>query len=587
MFFLKQADKGYKRNNIIYIENFVDQVEKIKILKDKLNIKTFKSLNNKLTTNKDIKFCEKLNKKFLKYVRNFYVNEHKKKIDLKIINLAIGLWSYQYISSFFYKYKLLKEIKKKYPKLAVLYYSQNRDSELRKERNSSFETVYSYSSFFNNKIFSDIAKHINVNLIKADYNKVKKYDLFPTVKQSNYKVKRIYLKKIFSYISIELSKIIYGKTIFLHDDTINFLSTLKLILKSKFRFSYLYFYEKRELSYKNTNLKILKYLSEKKHKDEFYNFIFKNIEFYMPENFLDLFKELATNKYLKKKRTIDMIISKRLCADNHFLKLFLLKNFSNIKIMAYQHGGLYGQEIDYFPEKYERNIADYFLSWGWSGHKVMPAPMHYPKNLSIYKKKITKKYGKFCLFVCLSLPRLSPYLAYSNRTEIYLKKSLVPSYKFLKKIVNRKKTYVRLPPYAMGWNEKLYLNRIKNVNFDNHEYEFEKMSFASDFVIINHFNTTALQSLSLNIPTFICCDKNFIKFNSTAKKHLKKLINANIFFYSFDDLSNFLDKINYDVETWWQNKKIQNIKNEFCKNYCLRSNNWEDEWIKKLVKTKK
>ena len=179
------------------------------------------------------------------------------------------------------------------------------------------------------------------------------------------------------------------------------------------------------------------------------------------------------------------------------------------------------------------------------------------------------------------------YFSHSKMPETYLRDSLIPSYKFLEKISKKKETYIRLPPYPKFWKEDLFLKKLKNIKFDLHEYEYEKMAFASDFVVINHFNTTALQSISLNIPTFMCCNKNYIEFNSVSKKYLNELISSNIFFYNFNDLYNFLNKIDYDIENWWNSKKVQRIKKNFSKNYCLRSNSWQEIWIEKLTQLNK
>ena len=86
----------------------------------------------------------------------------------------------------------------------------------------------------------------------------------------------------------------------------------------------------------------------------------------------------------------------------------------------------------------------------------------------------------------------------------------------------------------------------------------------------------------MNIPTLVFCDKNLINFNSKASKFLLKLIKAKIFFYNHKELYNFLKMNNFDLNTWWNDKKTQDIRKIFCKNYCLRKENWDDEWISKL-----
>ena len=587
MFFLKEVSKGINKRNIIFIEGFFDDTTKSRIIKKKLNLKKINTWNTRVKTKSDINFSDNINLSFLKEIKKYYFVKYKKKINIKLLNIAVGHWSHQYISSFLYKYKLLKNIRKKYPKFAILDYSFDQVDVLESKKNLGFEKAFSYSDIFTNRILCDIASFIKIKVIKVKYENIKHYNFSPFESKLDYKVKRIYLKKIFSYLSIITSKFLYGKTIFLHDDTLSFFNTLKLIYKSKFKFSYLYFFEKNKLKKNKTDDALFKYLKNKKKKNEFYSLVLTNAKFYMPEYFFNFFSELIKNNNTKKERNINTIISKRLCSDDYFLKMFLLKKIPSIKILAYQHGGSYGQEIKYFPEKYERSISDLFLSWGWKGSKVLPVPMHYPKLEIKNKEKIKKKYGNFCLFAFWSLPKFAQYIGHTNRSDIYFKKSLFPSYKFIEKISKKTSTYVRLPPYDKAWNEKTYLNKIRNIKFDNHNYRFEEMSSASNFVITNHFNTAALRSISLNIPTFICCDKDFIEYNPKAKKYLDDLVKANIFFYKFNDLYNFIKKNNFDTKEWWLSNKTQKVKNNFIKKYCLRSSSWEDVWMKKLINLKK
>ena len=584
MFFLKEAYRGLKKKNIIFIENFLDPITRSKLLEKNFKIEQFSIQDTKFKISKDIKLCNDLNERFLNDIKNFYKIKYNKKIDIKILNFLIAKWSYSYISNFIYKYKLLKSIKKKYPNFAVLNFSFNKNCENEMEK----YYVSPASIFFVNKSYSDIAYDIKINLLKVNYEKIKNYifQYVPSIpNKRNFIFDGFFLKSFISYISIKISNLIYGRSIFLHNHTLNFVSTLKLIYRSKFKFSYLFFSNRRKTSYKKLDHDIFEFLKNKKTDDKLYNLVLKNLKFYVPKEFLEYFYELTKINYSNKIKAKNILVSKSLSADDHLLKIYLLKNFKSTKILGYQHGGSYGQEKDLFHERYERSISDYFLSWGWKGKRVIPMPMQYPNDLKKFKKRIKKKYGSFCLFVGWSMNHY--YLSHSKIPETYLRDSLIPSYKFLEKISKKKETYIRLPPFPKFWKEEVYLKKLKNIKFDLHEYEYEKMAFASDFVVNNHFNTTALQSISLNIPTFICCNKNYIAFNSVAKKYLNELIAANIFFYNFNDLYNFLNKIDYNVQNWWNTKKVERIKKNFSKNYCLRSNFWQEDWIKKLTQLNK
>ena len=236
MFFLREVYNGLKKKNIIYIENFLDPVTKSKLLKKKFKIKKFNIQNTKFQIFKDIKLCKDLNERFLNDIKKFYKLKYNKKIDVKILNFFIGKWSYSYISNFVYKYKLLKSIKKKYPKFAFINFSFNKNYENEMEKNY---TTYPASIFFINKSYFDIAHDIRINLLKVNYEKVKNY-IFPHVplvtNKRNFIFLGYFLKSVISFISIKVSNLFYGRSIILHDNVFNFSSTIKLIFRSKFKF---------------------------------------------------------------------------------------------------------------------------------------------------------------------------------------------------------------------------------------------------------------------------------------------------------------------------------------------------------------
>ena len=113
MFFLKDESRGLRKENIIFVENFLDPITKSEILKKKFKIKKFYVQDSKFKVSKAIELCNVINARFLNNIQNFYNIKYHKKISIKILNILIGKWSYSYISNFLYKYQLLKLIKKK------------------------------------------------------------------------------------------------------------------------------------------------------------------------------------------------------------------------------------------------------------------------------------------------------------------------------------------------------------------------------------------------------------------------------------------------------------------------------------------
>ena len=113
MFFLKKKSLGIKKNNLVFIENFLDPITKKEILSKGYKYEMFKVHHNvnKLTT--DLKKTYKIYFKVLKKIETQIRNSTSKKISSKVINLIFSKWLLHYISITLYKYKVLSKIKKK------------------------------------------------------------------------------------------------------------------------------------------------------------------------------------------------------------------------------------------------------------------------------------------------------------------------------------------------------------------------------------------------------------------------------------------------------------------------------------------
>ena len=439
------------------------------------------------------------------------------------------------------------------------------------------------STILSYKLTKDIGKILGVGILKINFSKVIDIIRFiPSRKNimgNNKYILSNYIKYLTSKISICISKTIHRKTIYLHDDTLNFFDTLKIIIRSGFKFSYLFFLEGNLRTNKNEKKTI--HFKKIKSKDNFENILIENFINYMPRkiyNILNFYKLNIKNKNIKKNN--NLIISKRFYASGYtkFSK-FLIRNITKSILISYQHGGLYGQEKHFIPEKSERMISDHFISWGWKEKKAFPLPMKISK---LHPKK-NNNY-KYCLFVTWS--QNYAYFSYGNNPELTPELSMNPTLGLLRYVSKKIPTILRPQPIPGRddhvWRDKEFYGKIKKIKIDNHEKNFEFMAANAKFVIMNYFNTTALETLSMNIPTLVFCDKNLINFNSKASKFLLKLIKAKIFFYNHKELYNFLKMNNFDLNTWWNDKKTQDIRKTFCKNYCLRKENWDDEWITKL-----
>ena len=107
---------------------------------------------------------------------------HKIKANEKIINLIFSKWLFYYISSSFYKYKILLNIKKKYPKFALIDIVDRNLNEEDKLLYAPDSTILSF------KLFKDVGINLNIKVIKVKFDEIKNLIIFiPSLKDKKNK----------------------------------------------------------------------------------------------------------------------------------------------------------------------------------------------------------------------------------------------------------------------------------------------------------------------------------------------------------------------------------------------------------------
>ena len=87
----------------------------------------------------------------------------------------------------------------------------------------------------------------------------------------------------------------------------------------------------------------------------------------------------------------------------------------------------------------------------------------------------------------------------------------------------------------------------------------------------------------LNHPTILLWDKNYFTIRPEAQKYYDQLYEAEILFFSSSLCANKVNQIGNDPLSWWQSKKVQKAKNDYCNYLCRDSDNLPLEFSK-LIK---
>ena len=375
------------------------------------------------------------------------------------------------------------------------------------------------------------------------------------------------IKFYLSQLSVFLGRI-FNKKIILIDCNYGILGMLKLIFKSFFKFCY-FFPEVK----KYKNFKIENFPLKKKSNDNFLNLLFHNYKKYIFSNYMNI---LFFSKNKKKKYKL---ITNKLMNLSPSYRDFILSN-SNMKFYGVQHGGGYCVDQNNLSEITERKISDIFISWGKSKNNTNIA-----KPNITFKKKINKK--SFICYISTSplgcLLRFDEFVLPQYVKNNYFK----DKYEIIKKLSNHKfETIVRLDKNDQWLHNQYIKKRIKcrNIIIDNGKLNFRKTIKNSSINLVDYLGSTYLESLFLNKPTIIYCNKKFFVIRKDKKKYFDQLKKMSIFFDDLKKLGIFLKRMSSEekIQSWWDNKKLQSTIKTFNKKFQYSSKNWDIEMIKKF-----
>ena len=219
------------------------------------------------------------------------------------------------------------------------------------------------------------------------------------------------------------------------------------------------------------------------------------------------------------------------------------------------------------------NVADKFLSWGWSDKNEKKIIKFNAFPLNFIKSKKWLKF-KNDILICIHF-----HSKFSYRISSLPKTNIDRLYKLLqikKFAVNLKdkNIIIRYPKNISKWfNYEMKENYFPNyVTFDHANQDLIKIIHKYKLVIHDNDSTTFLISMFLNIPTILILDKKIEKLRPNAKKFYKALKNNNILFYDPERAAKFVNKIENSVENWWYSKNIQKTRKNFCSNFVKKSN---------------
>jgi len=318
-------------------------------------------------------------------------------------------------------------------------------------------------------------------------------------------------------------------------------------------------------------------------KNNFEEYVVRNLFNDLPLDYIENFKEIliASNFINIKDKNY---LSTNAILSNQILQCSIADQLGrHKKLIIAQHGGSYGTAKWSSPEFFELDLADKYLTFGWSNKK-------YSNTLSIsHPKLIMKNFKKKVLSDRVLYISQGPS-RYLNRNWSHpiAGDSILKYYQNILIFINNldsslnSNLRMRLAPsdieYKIGIKEYL----ADYVSFSTGDFydELQKTSL----VICDHNQTTFLESLAANKPTIIIWDLEYTKINDECIFFLNELAKVGVFHNSHEEASNYLNKILTKglIQDWWINESRQYAVNLFVKKYAKRNKNWVSDYQKIL-----
>ena len=256
-----------------------------------------------------------------------------------------------------------------------------------------------------------------------------------------------------------------------------------------------------------------------------------------------------------------------------FKKWAAEKTESGSSLVIGQHGGHFGMTPFAFMEKHQIDIADKWLSWGWSDkHRPKIIPIgnfknqgrkvkYDPNGIGLMVENCSPRYTDNVITIPLS----SQWLEYLDDQKKFLR--------FLPEQI-RKQVLVRLFSHDYGWDQKdRWKNEMPEQQIDSGNQDIKKLIKKCRFYISTYNATTYLESLYWNVPTIIFWNQKHWEINEDVKPYFELLKSVGIFHNTPESAAKKLIDVWGNVDLWWKTKEVQNVRQKFCNQFSMNNQN--------------
>ena len=303
--------------------------------------------------------------------------------------------------------------------------------------------------------------------------------------------------------------------------------------------------------------------------DIFYDIAMKLIPLHIPTAYLEGYDQQVSEVNTLGWPTYPKVIftSNSYSSDDLFKTWAAEKAETGTPLFIGQHGGHFGMTPFAFHEEHQIEIADKWVSWGWTDQtKPQITPLG---NLKGFGQTVGYDPTGRALMVEMAMPRnsyhlyavplASQWLDYFDEQVLFLSK--LPSN--LKKEVT-----LRLFPNDYGWDqEQRWKEVIPEVRLDDGHQNIRHLIAKSRLYIGTYNSTNYLETLSSNIPTIIFWNPAHWELKVDVQLCFDLLKSVGIYHETPESAAKQMTAVWDDVEEWWRSDAVQDVIVQFCEQF--------------------
>ena len=295
----------------------------------------------------------------------------------------------------------------------------------------------------------------------------------------------------------------------------------------------------------------------------------------IPTSYLENFSQLKTSVLKRRGNQRPFYLTSNSYWYDEWFKLASALRQGNSKLIIGQHGGVFGSASVSNSEKLQLDIADHFLSWGWSSglHEGDIVPVG---NFGRGRRGLKSLPSGGLAVVMTNVPQhTSHQFSSPNGTEAWREYSN-HSMSFVESLTLaiRNHSHIRLKGADFGHDQINYWHsRFPFLKLDTGRKPLKSILNSARVVIVTYNGTTHLDTLNANFPTVLLWDASFWQLRPEVAEDHDLLRASGLLFHDPVEAARHIARVWDDLDSWWESPEVQNAVDVFCKSQSDRGLN--------------